>query len=83
MFSVFNLFVIFLHDSQLFIFMISSICTGLHFDFSVVISLSFNLIFETDLFCYSINYSFFRDQVICISCASGVNLRKQDLILFT
>ncbi len=58
--TVFNLFVIFLYDSQLFIFMISSICVGLPFYFSVVISNSFNLIFETDLLRNSINYSFLK-----------------------
>ncbi len=33
---------------------------ALHFYFSVVISNSFNLIFETDLLCDSIDYSFLK-----------------------
>ncbi len=58
---VFNLFVIFLHDSQLFIFMISSIYTGVtHFNFSVIISDSFNFIFETVFLRDSINDSFLK-----------------------
>ncbi len=43
------------YDSQLFIFTISNICTGFTFYFNVVISNSFNFIFETDLLCDSIN----------------------------
>ncbi len=38
---------------------------ALHFYFSVVISNSFNFIFETDLLRDHINYSFLK---ICISC---------------
>ncbi len=44
-----------LHDSQLFIFMISSIVQALHFYFNVVINNSFNFIFEMDLLLDSIN----------------------------
>ncbi len=53
----------FLLDSQLFIFMISSICTGLKKNLqcsSVVINNSFNFIFETNLLCDSVNYSFLK-----------------------
>ncbi len=48
---------------QLFIFMISSICTGFTFYFNVVISNSFNLIFEADLLRDSINKSFLRVEI--------------------
>ncbi len=50
----------FLHDYQIFIFMIYSICTGFTFFFSVVISNSFNFIFETVLLYDSVNYSFLK-----------------------
>ncbi len=46
---LFYLYFFFLHDSQLFIFTISSICSGFTFYFNVVISNSFNFIFETDV----------------------------------
>ncbi len=53
--ALFNfLFFFILHDSQLFIFMISSICTGFTF-FFFVISKSFNLIFEAGMLRDSIN----------------------------
>ncbi len=47
--TVFILFLFILHDSQLFIFTISSIWSGFKFYFNVVISNSFNFTFETDL----------------------------------
>ncbi len=54
--TVFSLFVIFLHDSQLFIYLwLLVFVQALYFYFNVVISNLFNFIFEADVLRDSIN----------------------------
>ncbi len=57
--AVFNLFVIFFNMIPNYLWFLVFV-QALHFYFSVVISNSFNFIFETDLLRDSINYSFLK-----------------------